>query len=119
CADCAMPYSPSADEVAVLVHDYGADEFAALGVPADESLPLMRGKGCDSCKLTGYRRRTAIHDLLVPSDRVNAMILGRARVQGIRGQAWREGMTTLVQDGIVKVLAGLTDFRQVKAVAIR
>src|SRR5262249_1801617 len=119
CADCAMPYTPSPDEVAELVHDYGADEFATLGVSADESLPLMRGKGCDSCKLTGYRGRTAIHELLGASDQSKAMILAGGRVPDILRQARLEGMATLVQDGIVKVLAGLTDFRQVKAVAIR
>jgi type II secretory ATPase GspE/PulE/Tfp pilus assembly ATPase PilB-like protein len=119
CTDCAQPYQASSEEVAELIRDYGPEESAALGYPADESLQLVRGKGCESCKHTGYRGRAAIHELLIASDEIKAMILARARVPEILRLARAEGMTTLVQDGIAKVLAGVTDLRQVKAVAIR
>jgi type II secretory ATPase GspE/PulE/Tfp pilus assembly ATPase PilB-like protein len=119
CSDCAQPYHPAPEEVAELVRDYGAEEFARLGYPADESLQLVRGKGCETCKQTGYCGRAAIHELLIASDEIKAMILARARVPEILGRAKAEGMTTLVQDGIRQVLGGVTDFRQVKAVAIR
>jgi type II secretory ATPase GspE/PulE/Tfp pilus assembly ATPase PilB-like protein len=61
----------------------------------------------------------AIHELLVATDEIKAMILSRGRVPDILRQARKQGMTTLIQDGIVKVLGGITDFRQVKAAAIR
>jgi type II secretory ATPase GspE/PulE/Tfp pilus assembly ATPase PilB-like protein len=119
CADCAQPYTPAPDEIAGLIRDFGEAEFQRLGLPLDESVQLLRGKGCDSCKHTGYRGRAAIHELLIVSDEIKAMIVARSRVSDILRQARQEGMTTLVQDGIVKVLFGVTDFRQVKAVAIR
>jgi type II secretory ATPase GspE/PulE/Tfp pilus assembly ATPase PilB-like protein len=119
CPDCAQPYVPSADELGELVREYGEEEFRALGLDLDESVQLYAGKGCESCKHTGYRGRAAIHELLIVSDEIKAMIVTRSRVPEIQRQARREGMTTLVQDGITKVLAGITDLRQVKAVAVR
>jgi type II secretory ATPase GspE/PulE/Tfp pilus assembly ATPase PilB-like protein len=116
CADCAQPAPAELDE---LIRAYGPEEFAGLGLDHRESIQLFHGKGCDTCKQTGYRGRAAIHELLVASDEIKSMIVTRQRVPEILAQARREGMTTLVQDGIVKVLNGITDFRQVKAVAIR
>jgi type II secretory ATPase GspE/PulE/Tfp pilus assembly ATPase PilB-like protein len=60
-----------------------------------------------------------IHELLVGSDEIKRLIQRRARVEEIREQAVREGMTTLLQDGIAKVLAGHTDFTQVRAVCMK
>ena len=62
CGDCAQPYTPSPDELSALVREYGEEEFQQLGRPIDESFQLLRGKGCESCKHTGYRGRAAIHD---------------------------------------------------------
>jgi type II secretory ATPase GspE/PulE/Tfp pilus assembly ATPase PilB-like protein len=119
CGDCARPYTPSQDELAALVREYGEEEFQQLGRPLDESVQLVRGKGCESCKHTGYRGRAAIHELLVASEEIKGLVLSRARVPDILRQSRQQGMTTLMQDGIVKVLGGTTDFRQVKAAAIR
>lgn len=67
----------------------------------------------------GYRERIAIHELLVATPAIKRRMEKGARVGKIVARAKQEGMTTLVQDGILKVLQGTTDFRQVKAVAIR
>jgi len=80
---------------------------------------LYRGKGCANCNNTGYRGRAGIHELLIASDEMKRLIQTKARVADMQPVAKSEGMTTLVQDGILKALAGLTDFRQVKAVAIK
>ena len=61
----------------------------------------------------------AIHELLVATDEIKSLIVSRARVSDVLRQSREQGMTTLIQDGIEKVLAGITDFRQVKAAAIR
>jgi len=72
-----------------------------------------------SVECLGYRGRETIHELLMASDEIKAMTVARSRAPRILRRARREGMTTLVQDGITKVLAGITDLRQVKAVAVR
>jgi type II secretory ATPase GspE/PulE/Tfp pilus assembly ATPase PilB-like protein len=60
-----------------------------------------------------------IHELLVASDEIKRLIQKRRPVEDLRRQAIQEGMTTLLQDGIQKVLQGLTDFKQVRAVCIK
>ncbi|MFZ1501865.1 MAG: hypothetical protein WAS50_01830, partial [Nitrospira sp.] len=82
-------------------------------------LTLFRGQGCDACNQTGYRGRVPIHELMVVSDPMKALIQTRARTGELMALAKNEGMRTLVQDGIEKVLQGLTTYKQVRAVAIK
>jgi type II secretory ATPase GspE/PulE/Tfp pilus assembly ATPase PilB-like protein len=119
CVECREEYHPEQDEFDELVHAYGVDEFHKLGVKYDDDFVLYRGKGCGSCDSSGYRGRAGIHELLVATDAMKKLIQSRARVVEMVKVAKDEGMTTLVQDGILKTLDGLTDLKQVKAVAIK
>jgi type II secretory ATPase GspE/PulE/Tfp pilus assembly ATPase PilB-like protein len=119
CVDCREEYHPERDEFDELVLAYGVDEFGKLGVKYDDDFVLYRGKGCGSCESSGYRGRAGIHELLVATDAMKKLIQTKARVIEMVKVAKDEGMTTLVQDGILKVLDGLTDLKQVKAVAIK
>ena len=71
------------------------------------------------CDRTGYRGRMGIHELLVASDQIKRLIQKRETVEVMRVQAMAEGMTTLLQDGIIKSLKGFTDFIQVRRVCVR
>jgi type II secretory ATPase GspE/PulE/Tfp pilus assembly ATPase PilB-like protein len=119
CVECREEYHPEPDEFDELVHAYGADDFARLGIKYDDDFVLYRGKGCGACDNAGYRGRAGIHELLVATDPMKKLIQSKARVVEMVRVAREEGMTTLVQDGILKVLEGLTDLKQVKAVAIK
>jgi type II secretory ATPase GspE/PulE/Tfp pilus assembly ATPase PilB-like protein len=119
CADCKVPHEPTEQEFQEMVEAYGPAQFPKLGVSYGPNLRLFRGKGCEKCNDTGYRGRMAIHELLVATDKVKEAIQRRARVEEIRSLAIQEGMTTLLQDGVAKVLKGFTDFRQVRAVCMR
>jgi type II secretory ATPase GspE/PulE/Tfp pilus assembly ATPase PilB-like protein len=119
CTDCKEEYHPEQDEFDELVHAYGPEEFVKLGVKYDSDFVLYRGKGCDSCGNTGYRGRAGIHELLTATDSMKKLIQSKARVAEMVKVAKTEGMTTLVQDGIQKALEGITDLKQVKAVAIK
>jgi type II secretory ATPase GspE/PulE/Tfp pilus assembly ATPase PilB-like protein len=119
CAACKDKYAPSPDEFAELVQDYGAEHWDKVGVSYSPLLRLFRPKGCPKCGGTGYKGRMGIHELLVATDEVKRMIQKRKPVEELRQQAIREGMTTLLQDGIQKVLQGHTDFKQVRAVCIK
>jgi type II secretory ATPase GspE/PulE/Tfp pilus assembly ATPase PilB-like protein len=118
CEKCKEPYRPGQDEYDEMALAYGKEEFEKL-VKFDERFVLYRGKGCASCNNTGYRGRAGIHELLVASEEMKRLIQTKARVAEMLPTARAEGMTTLVQDGVLKALSGLTDFRQVKAVAIK
>lgn len=75
--------------------------------------------GCEACNNTGYRGRVGLHELLVGTDAVKKHIQEHSRVADMLVTALEEGMRTLKQDGIEKVLQGITDMHQVRAVCIK
>jgi len=119
CKDCRQEYHPERSEYDEMVQAFGEEAFATLNQKYDGSFVLYRGKGCASCNKTGYRGRLGIHELFIATDEMKRLIQSKARVAEMLERAKVEGMTTLVQDGVLKTLGGLTDFRQVKAVAIK
>lgn len=80
---------------------------------------LHATKGCDICAGTGYKGRVGLHELLIGTDRIKADIQEHARVARMLATALEDGMRTLKQDGIEKVLQGITDIHQVRAVCIK
>jgi type II secretory ATPase GspE/PulE/Tfp pilus assembly ATPase PilB-like protein len=119
CDKCKETYHPDRAEFDELAEAYGKEEFEKLGHHHDDAFVLYRGAGCGQCNKSGYRGRAGIHELLVATDEIKRLIQAKARVPEMVASAKSDGMTTLVQDGILKSLQGLTDFRQVKAVAIK
>jgi len=71
--------------------------------------------GCDHCGSTGYMGRLALHELLIATPGVRQLVQKRARPAEILALALSEGMRSLRQDGIEKVLAGLTSLAEVRA----
>jgi len=114
CKACKVPYGASTAQVEELRQAYGAAAFAGLGLGEVE---LYRGVGCAECSQSGYRGRVGLHELLVATPEIKRLIQQRARIAEVAACAQQEGMTTLLQDGVLKVLAGVTDMLQVKAVA--
>lgn len=119
CQDCKERYNPPKEEYDALAYGYGEEAFEKLGIPYDENFFLYRGKGCDTCNKVGYKGRTALHELLVVTDEIKKLIQSRATVNDLFKVAVEQGMTTLLQDGILKAIQGWTDYKQVKAVAIK
>lgn len=119
CKDCKEEYRPSKEEYDELVAGFGEEYWPKLGVAYDGNFKLYRGRGCDACNRTGFKGRLAIHELLLGTDRMKRLIQSKAKTEEMLKVALEEGMTTLVQDGISKVLQGLTTYKQVKAVAIK
>ena len=120
CKDCKKAYHPSREEYDELVREYGVEEFKRnLDIPYTEELTLYAPEGCEYCNNTGYRGRMGLHELLVGTDEMKLMIQTRARIDEIRTQAIKDGMTTLKQDGIEKIFAGNCDLLQVRKVTIK
>jgi len=118
CKSCKEPYRPERDEYDNLVRMYSGD-FDALGFSYTDDLTLYRAKGCDKCSNTGYKGRTAIIELLDGTDEMRSLIQGKSKMEDLREQAVKDGMTTLMQDGIRKVFLGNTDLGQVRKVCIK
>jgi type II secretory ATPase GspE/PulE/Tfp pilus assembly ATPase PilB-like protein len=119
CKECRQQYAGSKEEYEEVSRSYGPDERIKKVGPFGPAFKLWRGPGCDACEKTGYKKRLGIHELLVATDPVKRAIQKKATVDEIRKIALDEGMTTLLQDGVQKAMAGLTDMKQVLAVCSR
>jgi type II secretory ATPase GspE/PulE/Tfp pilus assembly ATPase PilB-like protein len=118
CKECREPYHPPQEEYDTIAMNYGEEHFARLKVPYNKDFRLYRAKGCPDCNMTGYKGRIAVHELLINSDITKSLIQRQATVDEVREAAIEDGMSLLFQDGIHKVLDGLTDFDQVRRVCI-
>ncbi|WP_447600966.1 GspE/PulE family protein [Nitrospira sp. Nam80] len=119
CQDCREAYEPTDEEYKELRTGYGAGDWPKLIEEYNIPFQLYRGRGCASCADTGFKGRVALHELMVGSEAIQGLIQGRARTAELLQAARREGMTTLIQDGIRKVVQGLTTYKQVRAVVVK
>jgi len=81
-----------------------------LGIKASD-LPdgvLYKPVGCHECRNTGYRGRTGIYELLLITDRIRDLVMEGANANGLKSEARKQGMVTLREDGVRKVIAGVT-----------
>ncbi len=118
CERCREPYHPDESEYIELAQAYGAD-WPSLETAYGGEFRLYRGRGCDACNGSGFRGRIGLHELLVNSDDMRDLIQSRARTRELVQLALNEGMTTLLQDGVRKVLRGLTTYKCVRSVAVK
>lgn len=119
CKECKEQYVCTPEEYAELRSGYGEEQWDQLEVRGDDALHLYRAKGCEACNRTGFKGRIALHELLLGTDEIKRLIQRRATTEEILKTALAQGMTTLLQDGIQKVLQGHTTYKEVKAVAIK
>ncbi len=138
CGKCKEPYTPPPDEIKQFMHEFTSDlrqtepwkkdaageakklyDYWLKEYGKDGKLEFHRAKGCDACGGSGYKGRCGLHELMVASDPVKKLVQERARVSDIFVKCVEEGMSTLKMDGMEKVMMGLTDMKQVRAVAIK
>jgi len=118
CTKCRQEYTLSVDEFDTLTSDFGKKYFDKTGIDYDSEMIFHRAEGCEKCSGTGYRGRMGIHELMEGTPEVKLMIKKQASTESILEQALKEGMFTLKQDGILKVIQGLTDMAEVRRVCI-
>ncbi|MDP2140093.1 MAG: GspE/PulE family protein [Gammaproteobacteria bacterium] len=115
CGKCKESYKPTQHELDHLIENYGPEQFPELGIDL-ATVTLNRALGCEECGGTGYKGRTGIHELLTGTHELRKMIYNKAPLDAMRQQALKDGMRTLKQDGISKIFAGLTDYKQLLGV---
>ncbi|MBC7962557.1 MAG: Flp pilus assembly complex ATPase component TadA [Steroidobacteraceae bacterium] len=118
CKDCKESYIATETEFNDLAEEYGRSSFVGTGLTIDTVI-LSRAVGCDRCGHTGYRGRLGIHEVLECTSKMKGLIKRRADTDSVRELASADGMTTLKQDGILKVFQGLTDIHEVRRVCIK
>ncbi len=97
---------------------YSAEELEASGMDPKEwaTIPFYEGEGCIECSGTGFRGRTAIHELLELTDNVREMILSKKPSSEIRRTAKEEGMHFLRESALDRVKRGLTTLKEINKV---
>ena len=106
CPVCKRHFNPTAEDLresGLRPEDVGGHEF-------------FMNVGCDACNHTGYRGRTAIHELLDMSDSIREMIIERRPGSEIRRQAEKEGLTSLRESAVKKVFTGVTTLHEINRV---
>jgi type II secretory ATPase GspE/PulE/Tfp pilus assembly ATPase PilB-like protein len=117
CPDCKEQYTPEPIDVDRLVTLYGTEAFADLGVDR-AGIRLFRPKGCEKCAGSGYRGRTGVHEVLLNSSEMKKLIVTRPGPEDVRVLGVQQGMRSLLQDGVAKIVAGQTDLDQVRRVTL-
>jgi len=118
CKKCRKKYHPSEEEFEDIIMLYGKECFESSGIQYSPDLKLYRTDGCDICYGTGYKGRLGIHELMEGTKTIKRMIKKEATSEQLFAQAAKDGMTTLIQDGIAKVFEGLTDINEIKRVCV-
>ena len=119
CKACKEPRAPLKEEFDQIAAAFGGPEvLEAQGIKYPE-FTLYFGKGCDNCGGSGYKGRIGLHELLINNDEIKRLIAHKSPIDQIRDKAIEAGMVTLLQDGIQKAMLGVTDLKQVLAVASR
>ncbi|MBI4368659.1 MAG: Flp pilus assembly complex ATPase component TadA [Elusimicrobia bacterium] len=106
CPDCKITVEPTAEEKEI----YKAH---AVELPAGAKLYRGKGEDCATCKGSGFKGRCGIHELLVMDDRIRTLALKEVAAGPLKDAAVASGMRTIIQDGLMKCLQGLTTVREV------
>ena len=102
CPSCRISYETKDQELIDILNENGF-----------KNTTLYRGKGCLTCRKTGYAGRTAIHEIMTINDEIHGLILDSASARDIRQAAIKSGMRTMRVDGLQKAVKGVTTLREV------
>ncbi len=101
CKDCKMEYDPPISELEM------------IGLNADNEIQFFKGKGCLACRNTGFKGRIGIYELLLMDAQISELVLNQEPGYKIRKQARANGMSTLLEDGLLKINRGDTTISEV------
>jgi type IV pilus assembly protein PilB len=109
CSKCKEPYTPT------------AESLVASRFPWEDGKPLpelFRPVGCTNCSKTGYKGRLALHEVMLISEEIERLAVEKASATTIEHVAREQGMKTLREDGLAKVLAGVTSLDEILRVVV-
>lgn len=106
CAKCKVPYEPPVKEI------------KAAGITEEQlrGATFMKGRGCANCNNTGYRGRRGIYEMLRMNSALRELTFKNAPTQDLRKAARATGMRTLLEDGVMKALKGITTLDEVLSI---
>jgi type IV pilus assembly protein PilB len=111
CSHCCEMYNPSSDE---LLRNRVSPEVMA----ASDGMAFYRKKGCPRCSQTGYKGRIGIYQLLLMSEEIETLAVKRATREELENKATEQGMRSLWDDGLAKVVSGVTSLEELGRVLV-
>jgi len=121
CEHCQEEYDPSPAEEELLrdilkeavrnnkpIHEYGLSET--------QPIKLTRGKGCAKCNGTGYKGRIGIFEAIITDERIEELLNESPSEQEVRRIAEKQGLLNMREDGVIKILKGVTSLEEVRKV---
>ncbi|MCA9379103.1 type II/IV secretion system protein, partial [Candidatus Dojkabacteria bacterium] len=122
CDDCKQPVESTEEEMRVLhesldpLHGLDLKESSGEMLHFDSNttkVKLYKPVGCPKCADSGYQGRIGIFELMTVTEKIGKMIMGHQSAAEISAQAQQDGMLTMVQDGYIKALDGMTTISEV------
>jgi type IV pilus assembly protein PilB len=109
CTKCKEPYVPT------------PERLASVRFPWHDGEPLptlYRPVGCQTCAKTGFKGRSALHEVMTVNEEIERLAVSQAPTSTVLEAARRDGMTTLRDDGMAKVLQGVTSLEEILRVVV-
>lgn len=118
CDDCKVESKPNAAEEKIINDSLNKfPEAVKKEIPKEKKFYKSSKEGCRQCGGKAFKGRIAIAEVLEMTDELEAIVLGALSEQAMRKEAFRQGMISMFQDGIVKVLKGVTSLDELLTVA--
>jgi type IV pilus assembly protein PilB len=111
CSSCCEMYNPSSDELL-------RNRVSAETMAASDGMAFYRKKGCPRCSQTGYKGRIGIYQLLLMSEEIETLAVKRATREELETKATEQGMRSLWDDGLAKVVSGVTSLEELGRVLV-
>ena len=112
CPKCKEEIKMTREEMLKILPDFPVDQYP------DESFKIYKPKGCLTCNNTGYKGREAVFEFLTVTEEMKKLILDRANGADIKALAISQGMHTLKDEGIYKVMHGITSIEELLRVIV-
>jgi len=119
CVECKEGYFLPKEEIDIIENEptFAENIKQISGKKNINEIKFYRGKGCKFCNNSGYEGRGGIFEVLDVTEEIRELVTQKASMDTIRKKAIEQGMTTMVQDGIIKALMGITTLQEVKKAA--
>lgn len=116
CPKCKVQARHSEKEIELLQEEYGYHPLKSHELVIPPNTAFYQPVGCPCCKMSGYSKRVAVHELLTVSDQLRRLIMASSPAEQLKEEAMRGGMLTLKQEGILKSMDGSTSLQQIRAI---
>lgn len=121
CQNCKYEIEPTPEQEQTLRNimiraDENGKDISAYGLSLGQKITLTEGRGCEQCNGTGYKGRMGIFEAIITDETIEELLNKKPSEQDVRRVADKQGLLNMREDGIIKIINGITSFSEVKAV---